>query len=183
MNDENTVAATETKKEVIKQNGIKRPDSGTVTGKLWDIADEISKEKGRPALRSEVVARYMAEQPNANQATANTQYARWVTFHGANDAIRSLRSSETAERRSGKDKEREEAKAAREAEKKAKAEAAAADRAAKAAEKEAKKKAIEEERARVKAEKEAEKARKAAAKEAEKAAAAAAAAPAENAAA
>lgn len=148
-------------KEVLKQNGIKRPDAGSVTGRLWDIADSLSAELKSPAPRKAVVDRYMAEVPNANQATAHTQYARWVTYHGAADALREARELETAQRRQAKEAEAAEAKAKKEADKEATAKAEAEAKAAKAAEREANKRKIEEDRAAKKAEREAEAKRKA----------------------
>ncbi|QIG73295.1 hypothetical protein EVC02_074 [Rhizobium phage RHph_N17] len=164
---------TETK-TVLKQNGIKRPDAGSVTGKLWDIADAISESLGKPAPRKDVVDRYMKEVPNANQATANTQYARWVSYHGVADILRKARAEETSARQAEKVKAAEDEKAAKEAKKKA----AEDEKAAKAAEREAKAKAAEEAKAKkaadAKAAKEAKAAEAAAAKKAadEKAAAA-----------
>lgn len=150
---------TETK-TVIKQNGIKRPDEGTVTGKLWDIADEESKKLGRPAPRKVVVDRYMSEQPNANNATANTQYARWVTFNNASEILKKARQEEKASKtaeadqaKAAKKAEADAKKAAKEAEKKAKADAKAKAAEEKAAAKAAEAKAKEE--AKAKAEKEA----------------------------
>jgi hypothetical protein len=161
------VPAPAPKKEVLKQNGIKRPEQGTITGRLWDIADEISAIEKRPATRKEVVDRYMKEQPNANEATANTQYARWVTYHGATDILREQRKNATAARIEAKEKEKVEAKAKREAERAAKAaEKAKAAEEAKAA-REAKAKAVAEEKAEAKRKAEAEAAAKAAAKAAE----------------
>lgn len=162
---------TETK-TVIKQNGIKRPDAGSITGKLWDIADEISEAKNAPATRKEVVDRYLAEVPNANQATANTQYARWVTFHGVSAVLRAQREQETAARRAAAEAEKAEAKRAAEEKKatevaeaeKAKAEKAAAKEAARL-EKEAEKQRKAEEREAAKAAKIAEKQAAAAAKQ------------------
>lgn len=167
---------TETK-TVIKQNGIKRPDAGSITGKLWDIADEISNAKNAPASRKEVVDRYLAEVPNANQATANTQYARWVTFHGVSGVLRQQREEETKARRAEADAAKEAEKAAKAEAKKAEADAAAAAKAekeqkaaeAKAA-KEAEKQRKADERAAAKAEKERQAAEAKAAKEAEVAA-------------
>jgi len=92
---------------VPKQNGIKRPEPGSLTGKLWDIADEISGTLQRPAPRKDVISRYMTEVPGANTATANTQYARWVTFHGAAEALKSARADAAAEREKAKVAERE----------------------------------------------------------------------------
>lgn len=141
---------TETK-TILKQNGIKRPDTGSVTGRLWDIADEESAKLGQPAPRKAVVDRYMAEQPAANVATANTQYARWVTYHGASDVLRQNRDAAKAE----KSKAGEAAKAAKEAEKAAAKEAKEKEKADKAAKKAADKKAKEDEKARLAAEKKA----------------------------
>lgn len=164
-------------KVVDKKNGVKRPDSASVTGKLWDIADRISTELKRPAPRKAVVEAYMAEVQNANEATANTQYARWVTYHGASDVLRKLRQEETSARSAEKDKakadakakrdaEREKAakekadeKAKREADKKAKAEAAAKEKAEKEAKKLADQKAADEAKAKAAAEAEKQKAK------------------------
>ena len=129
--------AVETK-TILKQNGIKRPDAGGITGKLWDIADEESAKLGRPAPRKTVVDRYMAEQPNANVATANTQYARWVTYNGASDILRQQRAAEKAEKASAGEAEKAEAKAKKEAAKAEKAAEAEAKKQKKAEEKAAK---------------------------------------------
>lgn len=51
-----------------------RPGSG-VTRRVWDLADEITRETGRPAQRKEVIERFVAEGGNAN--TASTQYHYW----------------------------------------------------------------------------------------------------------
>lgn len=148
---------TETK-TVIKQNGIKRPDAGSVTGKLWDIADALSEQLGKPAPRADVVKQYLTDVPNANQATANTQYARWVTFHGVSGILREQRAAETKARR-------DEAEAKKAAEKEAAAEAKKAELAAAEAAKTEKAQKAEE----AKAAKEAEKTRKAEEKAAAKA--------------
>lgn len=165
---------TETK-TIIKQNGIKRPDAGSVTGKLWDIADEISNSKGAPATRKEVVDRYMAEVSGANQATANTQYARWTTFHGVGSILAQQRKAEAEQRKAAKAAEGEAAKKAKEEAKAAKAAEAQAKKEAREkakADKEAEKARKAEERAAVKREKEEAAARAKAEKEAAKQAAA-----------
>ena len=159
-------SAAPVEKVVLKQNGIKRPDSGTVTGKLWDIADEISMNLGRPAQRKEVVDRYLAEQPNANSATANTQYARWVIYHGATEALREIRVQETAARREAAKREREEANAGKKAER----EAAAYAKEEEKAKREAEKQAAAERKAQEKADRDAARAEKARIAEEEKAA-------------
>ena len=56
-----------------------RPHPGTLTGRVWEIADEITREKGRRAERREVIERYVAE--NGNRNTAGTQYQYWKKHH------------------------------------------------------------------------------------------------------
>ena len=56
-----------------------RPHPGTLTGRVWEIADEITREKGRRAERREVIERYVAEKGNRN--TAGTQYQYWKKHH------------------------------------------------------------------------------------------------------
>ena len=56
-----------------------RPHPGTLTGRVWEIADEITHEKGRRAERREVIERYVAE--NGNRNTAGTQYQYWKKHH------------------------------------------------------------------------------------------------------
>lgn len=56
-----------------------RPGPGTKTGRVWEIADELTREKGRRASRQEVMARYRAEGGNSN--TAHTQYQHWKISH------------------------------------------------------------------------------------------------------
>ena len=56
-----------------------RPHPGTLTGRVWEIADEITREKGRRAERREVIERYVTE--NGNRNTAGTQYQYWKTHH------------------------------------------------------------------------------------------------------
>jgi hypothetical protein len=121
-----------------KQNGIARPLAGSLTGKLWDIADQVSSEMKVPAPRKAVIDRYLKEVPGANLATANTQYARWVVYWGVADklkagreAARAAEAETKAQAKATKDAERtaaKEAKAKEAADKKA---AAEADRAAK----------------------------------------------------
>ena len=58
-----------------------RPRPGTRTGRVWEIADEISQETGRRAARREVVERIVTE--NGNRGTANTQYQYWKEHYDA----------------------------------------------------------------------------------------------------
>ena len=60
-----------------------RPGPGTKTGRIWEVADEITRESGRRASRREVVDRIAAEE--GNRATANTQYQHWKTSYEAAD--------------------------------------------------------------------------------------------------
>lgn len=88
MTTENTQAPAQTapaaeqkpaKPALPKQNGITRPGGGQ-TGKVWDIADAISAEQKRPALRKEVMEKGKAD--GVNPATIATQYGRWRKFFG-----------------------------------------------------------------------------------------------------
>ena len=60
--------------------GCRRPRPGTRTAKVWDRADEITREKGRLAKVREVRERFVAEGGNPN--TADTQYYRWKASRG-----------------------------------------------------------------------------------------------------
>lgn len=70
-----------TKVERLRQNGQTRPTAGSTTGKVWDIADRISKKENRPATRAEVMKEY-CEKGGGKPATCATQYGRWRTFWG-----------------------------------------------------------------------------------------------------
>lgn len=74
------------KPEKITQNGVTRPAAGTKTAAVWDIADRISAEKHRPALREEVMTAGEAE--GLNRGTIATQYARWTDFFGVSKEAR-----------------------------------------------------------------------------------------------
>lgn len=52
-----------------------RPGPGTRTGRVWEVADEITRETGRRASRGAVIDRIVAEA--GNPATASTQYQYW----------------------------------------------------------------------------------------------------------
>ena len=68
------------------QNGVTRPAPGTKTAQVWDIADAISTENKRPALREEVMAK--GTEAGLNRGTIATQYARWTEFHGVTKEAR-----------------------------------------------------------------------------------------------
>lgn len=52
-----------------------RPAEGTLTRRVWDIADEETRREGRLATRARVIERIVAEGGNVN--TASTQYHHW----------------------------------------------------------------------------------------------------------
>ncbi len=60
-----------------------RPRPGTRTGRVWEVADEITRETGRRALRRAVVERIVTER--GNPGTANTQYQHWKTSYDASN--------------------------------------------------------------------------------------------------
>lgn len=62
---------------------IHPPTPGSKTGRVWQIADRLSREKGRKAKREEVISAYVAEGGNAN--TASTQFSRWNKFREGED--------------------------------------------------------------------------------------------------
>lgn len=68
------------KPKLEERNGVKRPGNpDSSTGKVWAIADQISAEQGRPALREEVLA--ACEPLGIHRATIATQYAKWTRFY------------------------------------------------------------------------------------------------------
>ena len=66
-----------------KPNHVK-PAAGTITGRIWDIAAEITASKQRPALREEVLDAATSE--GIKQSTASTQYGRWARSVGLTGA-------------------------------------------------------------------------------------------------
>lgn len=63
-------------------NAYSRPAQGTLTRRVWDIADEES--RGRLASRQRVIERVVGEGGNAN--TASTQYHHWRQARAAQSA-------------------------------------------------------------------------------------------------
>lgn len=114
MNDEqNTAAAAapaaEPKAErpkLVEQNGVTQPSEGTKTRRVWDIANELSGQLGRAALRDEVMEK--AEAEGMNRGTIATQYGKWCTFYGVSvesrKAVRADNREQTAaEKKAAKD--------------------------------------------------------------------------------
>lgn len=52
-----------------------RPTFGTQTGRVWELADQLSLQLGRKAKRQEVMNAYAREGGNPN--TASTQFSQW----------------------------------------------------------------------------------------------------------
>ena len=76
-----------------------RPRLGTRTGRVWEVADEITQETGRRASRREVVERIVTE--SGNPSTANTQYQHWKASYDASNApVASDEDLRSVERRS-----------------------------------------------------------------------------------
>ena len=72
--------------ERIIQNDVTRPKADSQTGKVWSIADELSKQLKRPATRAEVMEKATAD--DINEATVATQYQRWRVFNGVPKAAK-----------------------------------------------------------------------------------------------
>jgi len=62
------------------KNGVTRPGKNTKTGRIWEIADTLSKKMAEPAPRRDVLAQ--AKDEEINMATAATQYGRWRKYNG-----------------------------------------------------------------------------------------------------
>ncbi len=79
---EQQAAAEAAKVPVVKdrQNGVTRPNEGTKTGQVWDIADRLSAELEEPAGRAAVLAE--ADKAEINPDTAATQFGRWRKYYG-----------------------------------------------------------------------------------------------------
>lgn len=69
-----------------EQNGIPRPADVTKgVGRVWAIADEISRKTKKPASRSAVLERTATE--GIPDSTASTQYGRWRKYNGLTGRI------------------------------------------------------------------------------------------------
>ena len=77
---EKAVKEVKEKAPKIEANGVVRPNAGTSTGRVWEIADELSAKQGSPVARKDILAATAAE--SINPATAATQYGKWRKFHG-----------------------------------------------------------------------------------------------------
>jgi AbrB family looped-hinge helix DNA binding protein len=59
-----------------------RPGPGTATGRVWEIADELSRRDGSRARRAAVIDAYVKEGGNPN--TAHTQFQKWRSAYEEN---------------------------------------------------------------------------------------------------
>ncbi len=113
--------------ERLRQNGQTRPQPGSKTGLVWDIADAISEKLKRPALRNEVFDEMdKRTKQDFSTAMAGTQYSRWCAFYGVTKELAKFKADARKERDEAVKAEKAEKKAAAEAEKKAKADKASA---------------------------------------------------------
>lgn len=85
-----------------QKNGITRPASGTTTGAIWDVADEITLSQKRPATVAEVKAHTKLLQTNMH--TIKTQYARWRGYNGVRGRIDAVAAQPSKEVPEGYDK-------------------------------------------------------------------------------
>ena len=84
-----------------QQNGITRPGTDTVTGKVWRVADEVTLKNQRAASISEV--KLHPELKHVNDHTIRTQYARWRKFNGIEGRVATEpRSSESSSKGAAK---------------------------------------------------------------------------------
>ncbi len=68
------------KAEKIQQNGVTRPGEGTLCGKIWAAADELSKQS--QGVATIAALKLHADVQGVNDHTIKTQYARWRSFNG-----------------------------------------------------------------------------------------------------
>jgi len=69
------VSEREPKPKTTDFDHFMRPNKGTITGRVWEIADEIYEKTGEIS-REVVVTKCMEEGINMN--TASTQYSHWM---------------------------------------------------------------------------------------------------------
>ncbi|MXZ72299.1 MAG: hypothetical protein F4Z04_12475 [Acidobacteria bacterium] len=63
----------------------RRPKPGTRTARVWEIADAVTRERGRLATVAEVRERVVSEAGNGR--TANTQYYHWKAHRAARSEL------------------------------------------------------------------------------------------------
>jgi hypothetical protein len=78
-------ASTKVKVQLVSQRGVTQPKEGTKTRRVWDLADQLSKDKGAAVAIGELAP--VAAKEGLNDATIRTQYARWKAFHGVYGSV------------------------------------------------------------------------------------------------
>src|SRR5262245_6617842 len=78
------------------QNGQVRPEPGSRTGLVWDYADSLynanlAAGKANPVPTIGEVKELYMRIPAAMPATCQTQYGRWVIYHGFRDLLKARR--------------------------------------------------------------------------------------------
>ena len=63
------------------KNGVTHPKKGTLTHKVWQLANTISSATKMPATKASVLA--ASQEHGLNPATVATQHNLWSKFHGA----------------------------------------------------------------------------------------------------
>lgn len=74
----------------VKLNDVTRPADGTVTGKIWALADELSKASGTVATIAAIKGH--VTMAGVNDHTIKTQYARWRAFNGVKGRLPKINS-------------------------------------------------------------------------------------------
>lgn len=77
------------KNRMPEQNGVRRPRAGTQCGRVWEIADEISKKTGGPAAIANIFEVSRAE--GLNDGNVRAEYARWRKFNGVTGRIKAVK--------------------------------------------------------------------------------------------
>jgi hypothetical protein len=128
VKDELKVAAATPKVARLQQNGQTHPTPGTLSAKIWEMADKASAAKGNPAALVEIMSDLVAA--GVKESSARAGYAHWRKFHGvtgrvlSTDQVTTLAATEAAKEVAAKAKA--DAKDAKDAADAAKAKAAAA---------------------------------------------------------
>jgi len=79
------LAAKKLAAQLPEQNGIRHPKPETVCGKVWNIADTLSKAFKQPTPIKELLE--AARKEGMNEGNVKAEYARWRKFHGVTGRI------------------------------------------------------------------------------------------------
>ncbi|MEK1887547.1 MAG: hypothetical protein AAAB35_08235 [Phyllobacterium sp.] len=84
------------------RNGFVRPEAGTLTGLVWDLADEHYENSGKVPTVRQIVQQYMSRVQGAKETTCRTQYWRWIQYHDFNVALKRVMSDERMRKRASR---------------------------------------------------------------------------------